>query len=374
MMPDVVVLGAGIVGICVARQLARAGAGVVVVDPAAPGTQASWVAAGMLAPQAEADEPGDFFSLLLRARERFPALVAELFEETGVDLGYRTEGLLVLAFGEEEDRELEARRVWQSVAGLQIERLTALEILRLEPRLSERLTSGLRVPDHQIDNRLLLRALYTSAATAGVKFRGGWSANSVHPAHGSVRIDGEGGDHIEAASVVIAAGSWTGLIGGLPSPIPVEPVHGELLAIDMGPGPVRHTIVSTGGYVVPRSDGRLIVGTTVARDGFRERVSAAGFRHLARTASQIVPGLAHRPILAHWAGLRPGTPDGLPILGRDPSMDGVFYAAGHYRNGILLGPLTGEIVAGLIMGRPVAIDIRPYSVERFRGSGIADPS
>jgi glycine oxidase len=364
--PDVVVVGAGIVGCSVARRCAKLGARVVVIDPEQPGSGASWAAAGMLAPQAEAHASDDFFRLLLLARERYPSLVAELTGETGLDVGYRDEGLLLVAFNAADLAELEDRLAWQTAAGLSVEKLSREEARKLEPILSAGVIGALCFPgDHQVENRLLTRALWTSASLAGAEFRIGSPVIQVTRNSGGATIHLASGEVVGTETIVLAAGSWSATISGLPRRVPIEPVHGQLLAIDGSPRSMAHIIVTSRGYMVPRSDGRLIVGTTSDRFGFRASVTAGGLQRLTSVALEIAPDVADLPVVAHWSGLRPGTPDGLPILGRDPEFPALIYATGHYRNGILLGPLTGELIGSIACGQPIDVDLRPFEIARF---------
>lgn len=364
MPTDVVVIGAGIVGCAVARSLAREGLSVLVLDPDPPGQHASWAAAGMLAPQAETDAPDPLLPLLLLARSQYPEYIRELEVETGADVGYSDAGMLFLALDERSDARLEKRQRWQSELGLPVERLSPAEVREIEPAITSNVVSALGFRgDHAVDNRLLTEALYRSAKAATARFRSeaveGLSFDSV-----GARIRTSAGETLEADRVVIAAGSWSGRIAGLPRPVPVEPVHGELISY-FAPGLLRRTVAVEGGYLVPRTDGRLIVGATAERVGFSAVPTDAGLATLRSVAERVVPELAKQTVTDHWAGLRPGTPDDLPILGPDPDLPALFYATGHYRNGILLAPLTGEIIADLMIGRFPKADISAFRPERF---------
>lgn len=364
MHTDVVVIGAGIVGCAVARSVARDGHSVVVLDPDPPGQRASWAAAGMLAPQAESDSADALFPLLLEARDRYPAFVREIEAETGIDVGYSDAGMMFVALNDAADDRLIERFRWQSEMGLPIERLGADEVQTLEPAVTAEVIGGLRFQgDHAVDNRLLTRALYSSAEAAGARFRSE-GVGSLSLNGGNVRLHTFEGEKIEAGRIVIAAGSWSGGVEGLPRRLPVEPVHGELMSY-FAPGLLRHTIGVEGGYLVPRTDGRIIAGTTVSRIGFSSEATQAGAAVVKSLAERIIPQLASVPVTDHWAGLRPGTPDGFPILGQDPEFPALLYATGHYRNGILLAPITGEIIADLIARRAPTVDISDFRAERF---------
>jgi glycine oxidase len=319
----------------------------------------------MLAPHAEADGSGPFFSLLLHAGALYPAFVAALTEETGIDVGYRNDGALLIALSDGDEAELTRRLSWQLSAGLDVDRLTAAECLALEPTLSPNLRFALRFEgDHQVDNRLLHAATCEAASRAGAEFRFGDAVTDVSVWGNRLRLTLESGELVGAAKVVLAAGSWSGKIGGLPRALPVEPVHGQLISVDMAAPFIRHVIASPRGYIVPRA-GMAIIGATAERIGFHAGVTLDGLRSLAEAAIDIVPSLGERPPVAHWSGFRPGTPDNLPILGPDPDLPTLLYATGHYRNGILLAPLTGDIIGDLALGRAIDIDLTPYRPDRF---------
>lgn len=373
--PGVLVVGGGVIGCALARRLARAGHAVLVVERDEPGSHATWAAAGMLAPLAEADEPGPFLDLLRASRALHPALAAELREETGIDVGYRDEGSILVASEAAEVEALERRHAWQSTAGFPVERLTPAEAVRQEPALAPDLLAALRFPeDHQVDNRLLGRALWRAAERAGARFRTGETVRAVAVEGGrATGVVLDSGERLPAGAVVVAAGSWAGALQGLPRPLPVTPVLGQLLALRTDPHAFRQVIHSARGYLVPRADGRLLVGATVERVGFREGVTAAGILNLLGTALALAPSLAGAPLLECWSGLRPGTPDGLPILGADPEADRLYHATGHYRNGILLAPITAELLAREIEGARVDA-LAPFSLARFRPGGAVTPS
>jgi glycine oxidase len=364
---DVVVVGGGVIGCAVARRAAIGGLRVCVLERGRPGAEASHAAAGMLSPLAEASGPGIFLDLLMRARREYPAFAEALREETGADVAYDATGTLYLAFWEHDEREMDERLHWQSAAGLCVERLTAEETRALEPAVSPEVRSALRFGgDHQVDNRRLGSALWAAAERAGAEFRLG--AEAVAIVRDGDRVAGvemADGTRIACGTVVIAGGSWAGQMGGLPRALPVEPVMGQLLALGTAPPPYRHVIDSPRCYTVPRADGRLIVGATTERVGYHKRVTATAIGYLLKDALEICPSLRSARVVETWAGLRPGTPDGMPVLGRDPEVPGIVYATGHYRNGILLTPITGEIVGALLLGEEPPVDIAPFSIARF---------
>ena len=369
-VPDVAIVGGGVIGCAVARCAARAGLSVVVLERAACGAEASHAAAGMLSPLAEASGPGPFLDLLLAARELYPAFAAALREETGVDVGYADVGTLFLSLREEDDAEVEHRLAWQRAAGLGVQRLSAEDARRVEPAVSPAVRFALRFPgDHQVDNRALAAALPVAAARAGAEVRTGTEAVAVLREGDRVTgVELADGTRVHAGAVVIAGGSWAGQMRGLPRPLPVEPVHGQLLALEPRPPLFRHVVDSARCYLVPRASGRVIAGATMEHVGHRKAVTAGGVRRLLDGAVEIAPALEHATLVETWSGLRPGTPDGLPILGADPDVPNLVYATGHFRNGILLTPLTGEAIGALLAGEEPAWELGAYGVGRF-GAG-----
>jgi glycine oxidase len=366
---DVLIVGGGVIGCAIARRAAHDGLRVVVLERGTPGMEASWAAAGMLSPLAEADEPGPFLDLLLRARAMYPAYAAALREETGADVSYSDAGTLYAALREQDDEELEARWRWQSAAGLPLERLTAREAREAEPALAPGVRAALRFPgDHQVDNRALGATLWSAAARAGAEFRlGAHAVRLLRDGDRATGVECAGGERIAAGSVVLAGGAWAGRMQGLPRPVPVEPVHGQLLALEAVPPLFRHVVDTPRCYLVPRASGRLIVGATVERTGDRKAVTPWGLRRLIDGAVEAAPALEHAPLAETWSGLRPGTPDGFPILGRDPDVPNLVYATGHFRNGILLAPLTGERVGTLLSRGEWCADLEAFGIGRFDG-------
>lgn len=256
-----------------------------------------------------------------------------------------------------------------------MEWLDPKEARAAEPALNPYLRAALRFPeDHQVDNRLLAEALRQAALAAGVRIRPGETATAVLQEAG--RVSGvvlASGERIAARTVVIAAGAASGKIAGLPAPLPVRPVHGQLLALRPATPLIRHVLDSPRIYLVPRSDGRVIVGATVEEVGFRSGVTAGGVHALLAAALELVPSLADAPLVESWSGHRPGTPDGKPVLGGDPELPGLIYATGHYRNGILLTPITALALADMILGRAPRHDLTPFGIERFRAAHPPSP-
>lgn len=355
------------IGCAVARLLARRSVSVTVLDRGRPGAEASRAAAGMLSPLAESHRPGPFLDLLLAAVDRFPDLAGSLLAETGIDIGYRREGTLLVALRAADEHVLDERWRWQSAAGLPIERVGPDRALEMEPALDPGVRWALRFPrDHQVDNREMSRALWRSAEDAGARFLTGREVAGLQIESDRVRgVRMTNGELLMAGAVVLAAGCWTGRLAGLPRPVPVEPVHGQLIAIDAAGLGLRHVIDSPRIYLVPRADGRVIAGATAERTGFEKAVTTEAVAALLAGAVEAVPALADRPILDSWSGLRPGTSDEQPLIGRDPDVPNLVYATGHFRNGILLAPITAEAVVALLTDTPGPPETAGFGIERF---------
>ncbi|MBV8858906.1 MAG: glycine oxidase ThiO [Acidobacteria bacterium] len=371
---DVAVVGGGVAGLAAARELARRGLSVAVLEDGRAGS-ASRAAAGMLAPQAEADSPDELFRLLCASRDMYPDFAAALGEESGLPFEIESTGTLYLALDEEEEEEVERRFTWQKRAGLEVERLTAREARALEPNVSAGVRMALRFPrDWQVESRRLLVALDAAAERLGVRVNRGVEARGVRVrsgrAAGVVTSEGE----LEAGAVLFAAGAWNSSLHKFPddgNPYlnddpRVEPVRGQILCYRQPAGQpplFRHVVYGPRGYVVPRRGGRLLAGSTTEPGLYECRVTEEGARSIAARVAELAPAVASLEVEDSWAGLRPRAADGLPVLGESADVKGLFYATGFYRNGILLAPAAGEIVADLLTGG--ATRLSPAVLETF---------
>jgi glycine oxidase len=364
-MYDVVVVGGGVIGLSIAREAAVHGKSVVVLDPGTPSEAASWAAAGMLAPQSEADQPDPFFHLCTASLRMHRAWADHLREQTGVDPEHVDSGVLDLASSEEEHRVLDRRMQWQRDAGLAVEMLSPADVRKLEPLLTLPLSGAAWLAgEHQVTPRRLLKALKAACAARGVEIRTGQRVHEV--VRSGNRVDGVrvAQDRIAGGCVVIASGVGSAQIAGLQPSIPVRPRKGQILSLAT-PGPAfRRMIRWRHAYFVPRRDGELIVGATNEDAGFDRSLTPAGIGGLLKAAQEISSHTGEYPIAEMWTGLRPATPDGLPIIGK-AELDGLFYATGHYRNGILLAPITAAIIAAFVDGRTPDLPLEPYSSTRF---------
>ncbi|HLL13961.1 MAG TPA: glycine oxidase ThiO [Pyrinomonadaceae bacterium] len=376
---DAVVVGGGVIGLAVARELARGGAEVILIERGATGAEASWAAAGMLAPQVEADCADEFFRLAAASRDAYPAFARELEEESGVCIELDRTGTLYLAFTEEDEEECERRFRWQTRAGLQIERLTADEVRALEPQVSARVRSALRFPlDGQVENRRLASALAKACAARGVRVVTQTEVNAIRVEDGRAASVETSRGETRASAVVVACGAWSSLLrmevsgarGGSEATRPrIEPVRGQMLCFaSTAQRPlVRHVVYSPRGYLVPRRDGRLLAGTTTEHAGFDKSLTGAGREAIELHAREIAPAVEELILSDAWAGLRPHGADDWPVIGATDDVPNLFYATGHYRNGILLAPLTGALVAGMILQRGATSPmLAAFTPERFR--------
>ncbi|HVQ37256.1 MAG TPA: glycine oxidase ThiO [Pyrinomonadaceae bacterium] len=373
----VVIVGGGVIGLAVARALALRGSpDVVLIERASLGAESSSAAAGMLAPQAEADSVDDFFRLACRSRDMYPKFAAALLEETGIDIELETTGTLYLAFTEEDAVELEMRHQWQRSAGLTVQSLDGHEARRLEPAISANVCAALKFPfDMQVENRRLVSALAVATEKLGISLVTGTTVSALKTDYRGVAGVETSRGFVGTNTVVIAGGAWTSSLAvtslsgsapkaGLPN-LGIAPVRGQMLCFEVNPQIARHVIYSSRGYLVPRRDGRLLAGSTTEYAGFDRRVTAEGVNSILSAALEISPQIGALPIASSWAGLRPRAADGLPVLGRYAEIGGLFYATGHYRNGILLAPITGELIADAIVGQSNSTSLGPFSPDRF---------
>ena len=366
---DVLVVGGGLIGCAVAREAALRGARTVVLERGAtPAVEATWAAAGMLSPLAEASGPGPFLRLALSSLGRYPEFAARLREETGIDPGLRRTGKLLLALDAADQEPLRRQHAWQAREHA-VRAVDAVELARIEPALSARALSGLELPGESlVDNRLLGRAAWAAAERAGVTFLTGRDVRSLSVAGGRVQgVRLVGGETLASPLVILAAGAWSGVVEGLPRPLPVRPVRGQMIALGVDAPVVRRIVSGAGVYLLPRqAAGRhqVWVGATVEEVGFRKRTTAAARDWLHSRARRLVPELAAAPVVDQWAGLRPGTPDNLPVLGPDPEVRGLVYATGHFRNGILLAPATAHLLGRVLDGESPA-ELSPFRPNRF---------
>jgi glycine oxidase len=378
---DVLVVGGGIIGLAIAWRARERGMSVTVLERDTIGAGTSRVAAGMLAPIAEVEfgEAGRrVLELGMRSAAIWPAFAADLQAVSGADVEVARTGTLVLARDQDEARELERQFAFRSELGLRVVRLRGSEAREREPALAPSVRLALEAPDdHSVDPRAVLAALHEACERGGVQLREHAPvARVIHDGEhvsGVVLADGE---QLHAGRLVLAAGAWVEQIAGLPdrARVPVRPVKGQIVRLrdPAGPGLLRRVVRFDGGYLLPRGDGRYVLGATVEERGFELTATAGGIRGLLRDANELVPGIDELEIEELAVGLRPGTPDNAPAIGPG-ALGGLIWAAGHYRNGILLAPITAEIVADLLAA-PQTLDplLAACSPARFAAPARAD--
>jgi glycine oxidase len=362
--PDVIVVGAGIIGCSVARELARRGLRVLVLDRQEPGQEASWAAAGMLTPAAESSEALPMVPFANASMALYPEFIEQIEQSSGMTAGYRRDGALEVFFG---DGAEEHRREWLSrlnAAGFHPQALGAAEMRRMEPALADDAAAGAYLAEEgSVDNRLLTKAVARAAEREGVGFRADAEVTRVLYSGGRASGAETARERFSAANVLMAAGCFTAQIEGMERYAPTIPARGQMAALRPATALVRH-VVRGPSYLVPRNDGRLLVGATVEHAGFEKVTTPAGIGRLLTDAVRMMPALAAAPIVETWCGLRPDTPDHLPILG-PCDIEGLWFATGHFRNGILLAPATARAMSEWIVEGKTALPVESFSAMRF---------
>jgi glycine oxidase len=365
--PDVVIIGAGVVGAACARSLATRGAQVLLVDAGLREGVATLAAAGMLAALAEAAPDDTVLALNVRARDIYFSLVPELEAETGVDIGLWRGGILQAVFSDAEMAHTKnvVARLRQS--GFPADWLTADDMCQVAPGLCDRVRGGVLAPDDGSLNPDRLReALLASAARLGAEFRDRCPATGVVTRGDSVVGVVTQNEVISTGAVVVAAGCWSGRLTGLPRPLSVEPVKGQIAALQLTEERPRSIVYGAHGYVLTRGY-EAIVGATAEHAGFETNFTDEGLEYVRAAGAHLFPELERAPLMRGWAGLRPGTPDGLPFIGPDPDVPNLWYATGHGRNGILLAGLTADIIARGFSDEAVEreVNLDPVDPSRF---------
>ncbi len=363
---DILILGGGVIGLSTAYFLAREGVRVEVVDRADFGQEASWAGAGILPPGNPDHAVTPFDQLRAHSAALFPALSAELRERTGVDNGHLRCGGLEFA----GESEAAAEQEWRG-EGITVERLELAALRRLEPALASDLGPAFHLPEMgQLRNPRHLKALLAACASWGVRLRPGCPAHDFEHRGGIVSAVRTAQGRVQAGRYVIATGAWTDplleQVGWRPG---IRPVRGQIALLNTGTPLFRRVLLWGARYLVPRPDGRVLIGSTEEDAGFEKRTTAGAIAELLALASRLVPGLAGAHLERCWAGLRPGSPDGLPFLGPVPGFENLFIAAGHFRAGIQLSPGTALVMKELLLGQPTTIPLEPFRLDRTGSAG-----
>lgn len=371
-MSDILIIGGGVIGLSIARELHKKGIKkITILERGKIGREASFAAAGMLAPNAETVKSDDFFHFCDQSNKLYPSFAEEIFDETDVDIELERQGTLYLALTENDSAEILQRFQWQRKAGLAVEHLSARETTQIEPFISPDVRESLFFPnDWQVENRHLLHALQKYAELYNIEIRENTEIKNLLTDNRKVVGAETETEKFFAETTVIATGAWTSLIkaGGFVMP-QVRPIRGQIISFHTAKRLFEKVIYSPRGYLVPRRDGRILIGATVEDVGFDKAVTEIGIEFLRENALEIAPSLANLEIYEKWSGLRPFAADGLPILGSFPQVENLVLATAHYRNGILLAPLTAKIVADKIASGIDSEYLKIFGLQRFQAVG-----
>jgi len=359
---DVIVVGGGAVGVSCARELAAGGRAVLVLDRERNAGDGWRAAAGMLAPQVEASEDDVLFEVGLAGRERIAELAGPLREATGTDIEFRQSGIARIATGAATVGELKARVAWQRQQGHYCDWFDAEEVRTRWPWLGPTMGALWAPREATVNPVRLVEGLRKDAERMGARFVA--AEATALERHGDRVVGVLAGERFSAPEVVIAAGAWSGRLLGLPRPLSIEPIRGQMAALPWPAGVEPAVICGDESYIVARGS-EAFVGSTLEHAGFSPEVTPAGLARILDGVSALCPAWARFEVSRTWAGLRPVTPDGLPIIGREPRCEGLWYATGHGRNGILLSAVTGQIIARLLAGENELENLHPLRPERF---------
>ena len=369
MNSEILIIGAGIIGLSLARELHKKGfRQITILERGEIGKESSFAAAGMLAPQAETNKTDEFFYFCAESNWLYPNFAAGLFEETDVDIELDRAGTLYLAFTEEDAAEIRRRFEWQKSAGLQVEHLSAQATRQAEPFVSPDVLESLFFPnDWQVENRKLLHALHKYCELYGIEIRENTEIKKLLAEKNCIIGAETATEKFHAEKVVLATGAWTSFIKADNFALPrVLPIRGQMIAFYTAKRIFSRVIYSPRGYIVPRADGRVLAGATVEDAGFEKAVNAEGIDFVREHALEIAPSLVNLEIQDAWAGLRPFAADGLPIVGEFAEIENLSIATAHYRNGILLAPLTAKILADKIADGKDSEYLKCFSPRRFQ--------
>jgi glycine oxidase len=362
---DAIVVGGGIIGASLAFELATRELSVLLIDRQTPGQEASWAAAGMLAPEPESAEDIHVFPLASMSLASYPRFVEAVEEASGLPAQFRRDGTLKLYFGADGESERDRAAASYRSAGLAIELVSMVQAREIEPSIADNATAAGWLPyECSIDPRALTHATLTAAERKGVEFAHGTAVDRALTRDG--RCDGvmAGGETFHSKHVIIAAGCFSAGMDGMSRYAPTSPVRGQIVALQPAQGAPKRVLRADHGYVVPRTDGRIIAGSTSENVGFEKQVTTEGIQQILRAAKELAPSLANAVIVDAWSGLRPDTPDHLPILG-PTDIEGLWIATGHYRNGILLAPGTARVMQEWIVDGTPSLALEKFSPLRF---------
>ncbi|MBK9215191.1 MAG: glycine oxidase ThiO [Chloracidobacterium sp.] len=367
-MADVLIIGGGVIGLSIARELRRRGTDkITVIERGRCGREASWAAGGMLTTDVHAAVKDDAYLLGTKSRGMYPALADELLDETGIDIELDQTGTVDVAFGDEDGQRLLEKSRQQASIGIAIETLSLEEILKLEPELSSAIQVGAYYAnDWQVENRKLLLALLRYASLNDIEVREGTEASAIIVENGrATGVQAVDGPQY-AGHTILATGAWTSLIklGDAAMPFTVKPIRGQIVEFQGSPNEIVHVVWAGHTYIVPRADGRVLVGSTSEDVGFDHSITEQARCELVEKAARIAPSIGSMQVTDHWSGLRPFAGDSLPVIGGIAGIDDLLIATAHYRNGILLAPVTASLVADAIAGESTS-EFDTFRPDRF---------
>ncbi|CAN5332956.1 glycine oxidase ThiO [soil metagenome] len=377
MTSDVLVIGGGVIGLSIAREFHKKGLRkIAILERGKIGKESSYAAAGMLSPNVESEKIDNFYLFCSESNKLYPNFAAELFDETAVDIEYECRGTLYLAFNQAEVSEIRRRFEWQKSAGFEVESLSAMETHKIEPFVSPNILESMFYPnDGQVENRQLLNALKKYCEINKIEFYENTEIENLLIENGKIIGAATAYEKHFAEKVILTTGAWTSFVKAENFTMPkVKPIRGQMISFQTAKRLFDKVIYSPRGYLVPRRDGRILIGATVEDVGFDKKVTDTGTEFLRETAAEIAPGLANLEIKENWAGLRPVSTDGLPILGEFSGIKNFFIATAHYRNGILLAPLTAKILTDKIVDKKESDYLKIYGLHRFQKARVSDIS
>ena len=366
---DILIIGGGLIGLSIARELNKKNVGkITILERGEIGKEASFAAAGMLAPHAESEKLDEFYYFCEESNSLYPQFAQELFDETDVDIELDRSGTLFLALDKFDSKEIGKRFEWQKKAGLEVEHLSAKETHKLEPFVSPDVLESLYFPNNwQVENRKLLHALHKYCDLNNIEIREKVEITDLMVEGDKITGAKSNEEVFVAEKVILATGAWTSLIKSENLILPeIKPIRGQMISFHTAKRLFEKVIYSPRGYLVPREDGRILIGATVEDVGFNKDLTDSGIEYLRELAFEIAPSLANLNIYEKWAGLRPISIDGLPILGEFSEIENLFIATAHYRNGILLAPITAKILAEKISDGIESEYLKIFSPKRFQ--------
>jgi glycine oxidase len=360
---DFLIVGGGIIGLLTARELSEAGADVALIDKSETGGESSWAGGGIISPLYPWRYPSQVTRLAGWSQRAYPALCETLHERSGIDPEYTGNGLLIL-----DDSDREAAIAWARANDQRLQQVDAADIRRLEPQLGHIPAHGLWLPDvGQVRNPRLVKALRQSLSQS-VRIHEGCEVLELLAKDGRVIGARTPEGRLEAKHVIVCAGAWTArLLEQLGERPQIEPVRGQMILFYAKPGEVQRIVLQQERYAIPRRDGRVLFGSTLERGGFDKSTSAEVREQLRERAMELFPDLRRAAVEKHWAGLRPGSPSGIPYIGAYPGIEGLYFNAGHFRNGVVLGPASARLMADLALGRDPILPPEPYGLHADRG-------